>query len=319
MMIAAEITSNFASTSNLSFDACAANLPTPTYQDSADRDATDQDTLPETEAPVPAECDAQTPEPFTISADGHYVGLDGFVVPKDFTEFYERFPRHIGEWVRRHCYYASGRAEAKDRESSMILHILSIPQDSIYRTPGYNGHAHGCTDRVMTFSPERCHGANRARFFYYINGILRNHLNTILRREQIEPTGYHRTIDIKMLLTNADTDVHEDDLLYSLAYETYRQACRIDIAMESTVEVDEFRSFVEEYNSELIPVLDAMVKAETLVEARDVLGLSGQMFNRARTRLRTLHECMESGRPVPSQRKVYTRRAQAQVAVAAIS
>jgi hypothetical protein len=34
--------------------------------------------------------------------DGRYVGYDGFVVPKDFDEFHQRFPHHIRNWVKRH-------------------------------------------------------------------------------------------------------------------------------------------------------------------------------------------------------------------------
>jgi len=30
------------------------------------------------------------PESFTVGRDGRYVGEDGFVVPKDFSEFFER-------------------------------------------------------------------------------------------------------------------------------------------------------------------------------------------------------------------------------------
>ena len=33
-------------------------------------------------------------DPFTI-VDGQYIGHDGFVVPKNFDEFYERFPEYI--------------------------------------------------------------------------------------------------------------------------------------------------------------------------------------------------------------------------------
>ena len=37
-------------------------------------------------------------DPFVV-VDGHYIGHDGFVVPKDFEEFYERFPLYVRKWV----------------------------------------------------------------------------------------------------------------------------------------------------------------------------------------------------------------------------
>ena len=40
-------------------------------------------------------------EKYTISEDGHIIGHDGFAVPKDFAEFYERFPRHARGFVYR--------------------------------------------------------------------------------------------------------------------------------------------------------------------------------------------------------------------------
>ena len=39
-------------------------------------------------------------DPFEY-VDGHYVGHDGFVIPKDFAEFYEEFPDHTsGDGIR---------------------------------------------------------------------------------------------------------------------------------------------------------------------------------------------------------------------------
>jgi hypothetical protein len=40
-------------------------------------------------------------DPFTILA-GHYIGDDGFVVPQNFNEFFERFPDYIWRWLYTH-------------------------------------------------------------------------------------------------------------------------------------------------------------------------------------------------------------------------
>jgi hypothetical protein len=44
----------------------------------------------------------RTPDAFTV-VDGHYVGHDGFVVPKNFDEFHERFPQYVRNWVNGHA------------------------------------------------------------------------------------------------------------------------------------------------------------------------------------------------------------------------
>ena len=41
---------------------------------------------------------------FTIS-DGRCIGSDGFVVPSDFEEFYERFPDYVRKWVSKHTVH----------------------------------------------------------------------------------------------------------------------------------------------------------------------------------------------------------------------
>ena len=49
-------------------------------------------------------------DPFTV-VDRRYVGHDGFVVPKDFGEFYERFPQRaqLGRQARGQVYAEAGR------------------------------------------------------------------------------------------------------------------------------------------------------------------------------------------------------------------
>jgi len=59
-------------------------------------------------------------DPFTVR-DGRYVGSDGFVVPRDFDEFYQRFP----DYVRR-CAAAS-RPESADCRGKKFFKFFSDP------------------------------------------------------------------------------------------------------------------------------------------------------------------------------------------------
>jgi hypothetical protein len=53
-------------------------------------------------------------DPFTVR-DGRYVGHDGFVVPKNFDEFDQRFPHYVRNWVSSHA-----EKSAHDRETKKV-------------------------------------------------------------------------------------------------------------------------------------------------------------------------------------------------------
>ena len=54
------------------------------------------------------------PDPFTVK-DGRSVGSDGFVVPKDFAEFHERFPDYVHRWVSKHAATSASPASSDSR------------------------------------------------------------------------------------------------------------------------------------------------------------------------------------------------------------
>jgi hypothetical protein len=55
----------------------------------------------------------RTSDPFII-VDGCYIGRDGFVVPKNFDEFYERFPKYVRRWVERHVDRSTPDEDVED-------------------------------------------------------------------------------------------------------------------------------------------------------------------------------------------------------------
>ncbi|MGA8489436.1 MAG: hypothetical protein WB711_03380 [Terriglobales bacterium] len=61
-------------------------------------------------------------DPFTL-IDGRYVGHDGFVVPKDFDEFHQRFPHHIPNWVKRHADRLALKEDLEDWTQDLIIHL----------------------------------------------------------------------------------------------------------------------------------------------------------------------------------------------------
>ena len=110
-------------------------------------------------------------DPFTL-IDGRYVGHDGFVVPKDFDEFHQRFPHHIPNWVKRHADRLALKEDLEDWTQDLIIHVKYLPPMSKHREAGKE-------DIVQTFDPAKHHGANQARFLNYINLCLANKFRTI--------------------------------------------------------------------------------------------------------------------------------------------
>jgi hypothetical protein len=125
-------------------------------------------------------------EHFSLSPDGHIIGKDGFVVPADFQEFVARFSDHVWRFVRRHMPQRMTE-DIQDRERELLCFLMALPAASIFRRLGVNGRTSGCTDRIMTFNPERCHGASIAQFLSFINRILRNHFISLEKKEHHEP------------------------------------------------------------------------------------------------------------------------------------
>lgn len=253
-------------------------------------------------------------DPYTISEDGHVVGQDGFVVPKDFAEFYERFPQHVRNFVHAHWTHASD-TDREDREHELLLHLMTLPADSKFRQPGYNGIENGCEDRIQVFHPDSAYGASAKRFFWYINHCLRNHYFSQGRKAISNPVRRAST----MSLNSADAagEIIDEEYVFSRISKEYSSGCNYNHMLVEGVIVNEFLEYVEEHNPELISVLDVIGAADTFVDAQRMLGMSEKLFLRARNRLVVLHKHFLAGEVPPRQRKVYKSRKDAELPQAA--
>lgn len=212
---------------------------------------------------------------FTLSADGHYIGHDGFVVPKDFTEFYERYPDYVRNWVW------SKTRESDDLVQNFLLHLMTLPNPSKYRDMGY-------TDRIQTFDPVRSYGASQGRFFWYVHVLLLNHYNKTVKRTNIDP-----------LSVGSNVPFGSHDRENRLVDESYVAAYNPSFAyhphIDEHIGVDEFISFVQEYNPELVPMMDTLVASKSFAEARRNLNMRDNEFERGRSRLARLRTLYDSG------------------------
>src|SRR5208337_1709599 len=108
---------------------------------------------------------------------GHFIGDDGFRVPKDFAELYARFPNYIRNWVKKRLGRYTVDDDVQDWTQDLILHMKYLPANSKHRQPGANGRPNGCQDVVETFNPYSQYGASERRWRYYINYCLGNKFN----------------------------------------------------------------------------------------------------------------------------------------------
>jgi hypothetical protein len=248
--------------------------------------------------------------PYTISGDGHFIGHDGFIVPRSVEEFIDRYPRYVRDRVRLRWRHASA-AEREDYESELLIFLMTLPKDSKFRTPGYNGFPQGCKDRVQTFSPDDEYGASGPCFFYYLKVILTNHFNSLWAKTFSDPIRRHGTLNLYS--SDHDENVIDESYLYMLTGEVGALGMSYDRLVEVKIFVDEFVAYVGKHNPELVRVIKVIQTADTLVEAQHALGLTERFFARARTRLMTLSSCLCKGTEPPRQRTVYRSRSSSRI------
>lgn len=134
--------------------------------------------------------------------NGHFVGHDGFVVPRDFAEFFERFPQYVAKWVSKRLWWRASITEVEDWTQELVMHLSSLPSGSKFRLAGKK-------DVIQAFDPVRMYGANQARFRYFINLCLANRFNTLYMRRKKKVLSNPKNLLIASVETNDQTVVFE--------------------------------------------------------------------------------------------------------------
>ena len=236
------------------------------------------------------------------SLTGRYVGHDGFVVPKNFDEFHERFPQYVRNWVNRHVDRSAPKEDVEDWTQDLLIHLRFLPATSKHREAGKE-------DVVQTFDPHKHFGANSARFFNYINLCLGNKFRTIHSKRMKNPLCRPGNLSLTTHWDEADRDQVGDEFCH--AHSTYlRKRCeRQEKQREDRHLIGEFVDFVQGEDSGVLPVMGAIAATGTRSGAAAFLGASEHSFCRMNTRLRQLGACFVDGGEVPRQRRPYRRRA----------
>ncbi|MFZ0760287.1 MAG: hypothetical protein WAM69_10085 [Candidatus Sulfotelmatobacter sp.] len=242
-------------------------------------------------------------DPCTL-IEGRYVGHDGFVVPKDFDEFHQRFPHHIPNWVRRHADRLALREDLEDWTQDLIIHLKYLPITSKHREAGK-------VDIVQTFDPAKHHGANQPRFLNYVNLCLANKFRTMHAKRRKD--AMCRTVNLS-LTGQVDDSCGEADEKYCHEHSEYlRRAADISEkrAQDGTF-IWEFVDFVRRKDPSVLPAIESILATGTVGDAAEFLGITDARFSRLRTRIRQLGRCFMTGDDhIPKQRRPYKKHEKA--------
>ncbi len=239
-------------------------------------------------------------DPFMI-VDGHYVGHDGFVVPKNFDEFHERFPQYVRNRVNRHVDRSAPKEDAEDWAQDLLIHLRFLPATSKHREAGKE-------DVVQTFDPHKHFGANSARFFNYINLCLGNKFRTIHLKRMKNPLCRPGNLSLTTHREEADRDQVGDEFCHTHSPHLRKRCERQEKQREDGLLISEFVDFAQREDSGTVPVLRAITTTETLAAGAELLGTTEADFCRKRSRLRQLGRCFIKNELVPKRRKAYRRR-----------
>ena len=116
----------------------------------------------------------------TIAKNGHYVGDDGFVVPRNFGEFYERYPNYVLNWAKKRLNRFTEDEDAEDYAQDMLIYLKFSPARSFNCGEAVKA----CRDVIKAFVPAEQGGASEPVFRRYLNAVLAQHFNAIVAKRQ---------------------------------------------------------------------------------------------------------------------------------------
>src|SRR5271166_648971 len=78
-----------------------------------------------------------TGDKFSIDpATGHFIGEDGFRCPRNFEEFWERWPNYIINWTKKRLHKHIVDEDVEDWEMDLLMHMKYLPERSKWRALG---------------------------------------------------------------------------------------------------------------------------------------------------------------------------------------
>jgi len=221
-------------------------------------------------------------EPFTVR-EGRYIGQDGFVVPQDVDEFYDRFPHYVRNWVRNHANRLAQPEDLDDWTQDLLLHLKCLPSTSKHR-------ATGKTDVVQTFDPSRHYGASQPRFQNYINLCLANKFRTIYQGGMKNPVCRPGNLSFSEHMDEDCAQV-SDEYCRTHSTQLRESAERLEKRAQDHYQTAEIADFVRRTDAAVLPVLEAVLATGNQARAARLLRISDYRFMLIYDRLIELARC----------------------------
>jgi hypothetical protein len=222
----------------------------------------------------------RTHDPFTVIG-GHYVGHDGFNVPKNFDEFHERFPQYVRQWVRKHADRFAQPEDLEDWAQDLLIHLRYLPATSKHRKAGKQ-------DVVQTFDPRKHHGANSARFFNYINLCLANKFRSMQSARMKNPLSRPGNLSLTAHWEGEDREQIGDEFCYAHSAYLRGRSQRQERKWDASHTLSEFVEFLRREDASVLPVMGAIAATTRPAAAAESLGIAKPEFRRLYSRLRNL-------------------------------
>lgn len=241
-------------------------------------------------------------DPFSIR-NGRFVGDDGFVVPKNFAEFHERFPEYVRNWVRRHTGASASREDIEDWTQDLLIHLRYLPLNSRHRDGGKE-------DVIQTFDPIKHFGANQARFQNYINLCLTNKFRSLHSKRMQDALSQPGNMSLDAQREWNDPHAVDDEFCHSHSVHLRMVAYASEKRHEDRAFVGEFVDFVRSENPRSLFALEGIAVMSTLDEAARTIENTGADFRRAYRQLRKLGRTFltQEARPQLQERIMAARR-----------
>lgn len=245
-------------------------------------------------------------ETYSVSTDGHFVGADGFIVPKNFIEYYDRsytapdgkcLPMGVRRFVMKRLHKQQVDDQVFDMEQELLLHLSFLPPTSKHRKVGK-------TDIIQCFDPAKQHGASAKRFHNFIARCLNNRVNTLFTKSSKNPLSNRNNLSIiegtqseVRYYDSGDKEITPERLQHHSSVAAAKADEMHGDTYTQKIFIAQFRSFVEKNAPEMVCMLDAISGTDSFKEAQATLGLAAKPrhFRKQREKLNLLKECFLNG------------------------
>lgn len=251
-----------------------------------------------------------TGDAFVVNEEGRYVGDDGFVVPLNFDEFYERYPKYVINWVKKRLNRFTIDDDVEDWTQDLLIHMKFLPERSKHRQSGANGRQNGCQDVIETFNPYQQYGASERRFRNYINFCLANKFNTVQSKRAKNPVCRPGNVsfDVPELNKQEERSAGGDEFVHANSSYLTQASEKKQKQHDDALFTGQFKRYVQKEDPSVFPAIEALEATGPLGEAAEYMGVTEQEFARYRARLKQLGDCFVKNSAPPKQRKPYKKR-----------